>query len=50
MNIHRKGKPGFEISINHYKNICKNISFTIQIIEKLPGNGNKNGSIDHNTA
>ena len=28
-------------------NICTDISFTIQIIEKIPGNGNKNGSIDH---
>ena len=47
MNIHRKGKSRFEISINHYKNVCKKIFFTIQITEKLPGNGNKNGSIDH---
>lgn len=44
MNIHRKGKSRFEISINHYKNVCKKIFFTIQIIKKLPGNGNKNGS------
>ena len=44
--IHRKGKSGCEISINHYKNVCKNTSFKIQILEKLPGNGYKNGSMD----
>ena len=46
MNIHRKGKSRFEISINHYKNVCKKIFFIIQIIKKLPGNSSKNGSID----
>ena len=46
MNIHRKGKSGCEIAINHYRNICKNASFRIQILEKLPGNGYKNGAMD----
>ena len=46
MNVYRKGKSGCEISINHYKNVCKNASFTIQILENLPGNGYKNGSKD----
>ena len=23
MNVHRKGKSGCEISINHYRNVCK---------------------------
>ena len=46
MNIHRRGKSGCEISINHYKNVCPGSSFTIQIIEVLPGNGYKNGAFD----
>ena len=46
MNIHRKGKSGCEISINHYTNVCPNSSFSIQILEKLPGNGYKNGARD----
>ena len=44
MNIHRKGKSGCEISINHYTNVCPNSSFWIQILEKLPGDGYKNGA------
>ena len=39
MSIHRKGKSRCRISINNDKNVCKNASFTIQITEKLPGNG-----------
>ena len=46
MNVHRRGKSGCEISINHYKNVCPNATFTIQIIEKLPGNGYRNGAMD----
>ena len=42
MNIDRSGKTGCEISINHYRNPSKNITFLIQFIEKLPGNGYKN--------
>ena len=45
-NIHRKGKSGCEISINHYTNVCPNSSFLIQILEKLPGDGYKNGARD----
>ena len=47
MNIHKKRKTGCKIPINHCKNVCKNTSFTIQIIEKWPGNGCKNESMDH---
>ena len=27
MNIHRGGKPGYEIFIDHYSNVCKNVAF-----------------------
>ena len=46
MNIHRKSKSGCEPSINHYKNACKDPSFSIQILEKLEGNGFINGQRD----
>ena len=46
MNIHRRGKSGCELSINHYKNVCPNATFNIQILEKFPGNGYNNGSMD----
>ena len=46
MNIHRKGKSGCEISIDHYKNVCPGATFTIQILELLPGDGYLNGKID----
>ena len=39
LNIHRKGKSGCEHSINHYKNVCECASFSIQILEKLEGDG-----------
>ena len=46
MNIHRKSKSGCEPSINHYKNVSKDPSFSIQILEKLEGNGFINGQRD----
>ena len=46
MNIHRKGKSGCEIAIDHYKNVCPGATFSVQILEKLPGNGYKNGKVD----
>ena len=42
MSIHRRGKSGCEISVDHYKNVCKNATFSIHIIEKLPENGYEN--------
>ena len=33
MSIHRRGKSGCEISIDHYRNVCKNATFSIQVIE-----------------
>jgi len=46
MNIHRKAKTGCTLSINHYTNVCPGASFSIQILEKLPGNGYLNGIVD----
>ena len=46
MNIHRKGKSGCHRMIEHFSEICKDCSFSIQIIEKLEGNGYKNGARD----
>ena len=46
MNIHRKGKSGCEIAIDHFKNVCPGATFTILILEVLPGNGYVNGKVD----
>ena len=46
MNIHRKGKTGCEIAINHFTNVCPGAKFSIRVLEKLPGNGYKNGKRD----
>ena len=46
MNIHRRGKSGCEIAIDHFKNVCPGATFTILILEVLPGNGYLNGKID----
>ena len=46
MNIHRRAKSGCEISIDHFKNVCPDATFKVQIVEKLPGNGYKNGKVD----
>ena len=43
MNIYRTGKSGSEISINHCRYASKNSRFSIQVTEKLPGNGLENG-------
>ena len=40
--IHRRGKSGCEISNDHYRNVCKNAIFSIQVTEKLPGYGYEN--------
>ena len=46
MNIHRRAKSGCSIFINHFTNVCPGASFSIQIIEKLEGNGYLHGAID----
>ena len=50
MNIHRKGKTGCEVLIDHFSNVCCGCSFRIQILEKLPGDGYCQGNkrIDDN--
>ena len=47
INIHRKQKSECEVSIDHYKNVCKNATFSIQVIGKLPGNVCKKGKKDN---
>ena len=39
MNIHQKSKSGCELSLSHYKNVCKGDNFSIHILEKLEGDG-----------
>ena len=46
MNIHRTSKSGCQISIDHYKDVCPGATFSIQILEVLPGDGYLNGKID----
>ena len=46
MNIHRRGKTGCEILIDHFSNVCPGAEFSIDILEKLPGDGYKDGAID----
>ena len=46
LNIYREGKSGCEHSINHYKNVCECASFSIQLLEKLEGDGFINGQRD----
>ena len=38
LKTHRRGKSGFKIAINRFKNVCSGSKFTIQMLEKLPGN------------
>ena len=45
-NSHRRGKSGCKISNDHYGNVCKNVTFSVQVIEKLPGNGCEKGTKD----
>ena len=37
MNIHRTSKTGCEIAIDHFTNVCPGATFSVQIIEILPG-------------
>ena len=46
MNIHRTSKTGCTFMIEHFNNVCPGASFSIQILEKLPGDGYLNGAID----
>ena len=42
MNIHRTSKKGCPHVIDHFKEVCTNTSFSIQIITKFVGNGYDN--------
>ena len=46
MNIYRRAKTGCTTFIDHYTNCCCGSKFSIQIIEKLDGDGYLNGAID----
>ena len=46
MNIHRTSKTGCTLFIEHYSTVCSGATFSIQILEKLPGNGYRDGAID----
>ena len=46
MNIHQKGKSVCEHCVNHYKNVCKGASFSIQVFEKLDVDNLINGQRD----
>ena len=41
INIHRIGKSGCEVLINHFNKVCPNSYFFIQILEVLPADGYK---------
>ena len=43
MNIYRRRKSGYEISIDHYSNVFKIATISIQVIKKLSGNSSENG-------
>ena len=45
MNIHQKSKSGCEHSINHHKNVCKVTIFSIHILEKLEGHGQRDFAV-----
>ena len=46
INIHRTSKKGCKVLIDHFENVCPNSSFSVQVVEKLEGNGYANGSRD----
>ena len=45
INIHRNSKSGCKHIIKHFRNDCARSSFTIQILEILPGTEYKNNKI-----
>ena len=47
MNIPVRGKSGCNISIDHDRDVCKIATFSIQAIEKLPGNGYANYMLEY---
>ena len=47
INVHKRGKSGCETYIDHYTNVFKNATFSIQMIEKLRGNDYESGIRDN---
>lgn len=43
INIHKRQKAECKLSYDHYRNIRKNATFSIQAIKKLPENSYDNG-------
>ena len=46
MIINRRGNSDCETAINCFKNDCTGSKFSIEILEKLPGNGYRNSVVD----
>ena len=46
MIINRRGNSDCETAINCFKNDCTGSKFSIEILEKLPGNGYRNNAVD----
>ena len=43
MNIYRRRKSGYEISIDHYRNVFKIATISTQVFKRLSGNSSENG-------
>ena len=46
MIINRRGNSDCETAVNCFKNDCTGSKFSIEILEKLPGNSYRNGAVD----
>ena len=47
MNIYRRRKSGYEISIDHYRNVFKIATISTQVFKRLSGNSSENGVKDN---
>lgn len=45
MIINRRGNSDCETAVNCFKNDCTGSKFSIEILEKLPGNSYRNGAV-----
>ena len=49
MNLHRRGKTGFQDKTGYFKSCCKGKAHSIQVIEALADNDHdENGIVDEN--
>ena len=46
MIINRRGNSDCETAVNCFKNDCTGSKFSIEILEKLPGNNYRNDAVD----